>query len=199
MFSPDRRNILDVMDRKPQNRADFQRFASNCQRANQLRHAACVFPVLPYPTRPIVENTLADLGPLALDRNDQPGPDFVGRESVTRKPILNVDVSPCSPVVAGRIPNRESTARMCVNDKSWAPRSAGLSGPAFVQCGICALVAPVASRISRQGATSPVSQHPWGVPHNRNSGAGSDPAATCATVPTKRLPAGNSCRDRCRQ
>ena len=110
-------------------------------------------PVLPYPTRPIVENTLADLGPFALERNDQPCPDFFGRESVARKSILNVDIPLFWPVVAGRIPDQESTISVCINDQPGTRWSAGLSGPAFVQSGICALEAPAIPCIRRQGET----------------------------------------------
>ena len=104
-----------------------------------------VLTLLPDPTRPVVEEPLADPGQSALYRYDEPRPDLLRREYVAGKPILDIYVSLSPPVVSSRIPDREAAVDMSMDDEPGIPWSARLPGPTLVQGGVFALIAQASS------------------------------------------------------
>ena len=149
----DRGDVLRVVDGEAQDRTDVPRLTPNRQCSDDLRHAASVIPVLPDPARPVVEKALAYLGLSTVNLYGQPGPDLLGRESVPRESIVNVDIPLPLPVVSRGVPNREAAVCVCVDDQSGAPWPSRLSGPALILNGIRALEAPAVSGIGRQRET----------------------------------------------
>ena len=174
IFRPDRRDVLRVIHGKPQERTRFQGLSPNRQRADDVRHAARVLPLLPDPARPVVENALADFGRLALDHAVQAGPDFLRREDISRKPVLNVDIAPSPPVVPGRIPRPRSRRRhgrgSPVRGSTAFRAVRSSSGPGQNMCSRNSGCSRHPS--STRNATSPASRYRSGVPDSRRSGAG---------------------------
>ena len=116
----------------------FQPAPLDSQLARNRGHSLRIFALLPDPTGPVLQQSLADLPPAAVGRGGQSVPGLFRREPMAWNAVLGIHISFLPPVVASRIPDGKPSVGMGVNDQPrilWSPR------PTLVQGSILVLVA----------------------------------------------------------